>query len=236
MVTPVEITEHVQGTFEIPGRGRVVVLNQPSPPIVIGERVRYERSTYEVIGVESHAIPDGAKPGQKVGLLLTMRSRAVTIIEFLEARIADDEQAARSAAGGAAPTWMVVPQAHRSNQSGIIAATNPERDDITDGWIYEPVVHDEGEPTEDEASHIARWDPARVLADCAARLKLLALHNLVTDWTNRDRQAEGCDHCRTPGLDGDDYIDPGPCPTLLILASAYQGHPDCDPSWAFNPT
>ena len=95
----------------------------------------------------------------------------VTITEFLEARIAEDEQAARNASPG---PW---------SYSSI--------DSIGGGTIYDATVAIAGvqwdnEPVDSRirrarpdwqadatGSHIARHDPARALAECAAKRAII---------------------------------------------------------------
>ncbi len=61
--------------------------------------------------------------------------------------------------------------------------------------------------------HIARHDPARVLAECAAKRAVVALA-----WAYGD----GPEHPRTLALAAD---------TLRHLATAYADHPDYDERW-----
>ncbi|HYS35674.1 MAG TPA: DUF6221 family protein [Pseudonocardiaceae bacterium] len=71
------------------------------------------------------------------------KERHAVLAEFLLERIAEDEEEARRISG---QHWW--------------AADHP-----ADSWAVAsddgPVVYNEGAPTEPEAAHIARWDPAR---------------------------------------------------------------------------
>lgn len=58
--------------------------------------------------------------------------------------------------------------------------------------------------------------PARVLAEVAAKRRIVQLHVSGEAW---------CDHCAGPG-DIDDS-----CPTLRALASVYADHPDYRQEW-----
>lgn len=68
------------------------------------------------------------------------------------------------------------------------------------------------------------YDPARVLAECAARRRIVELHKNT-----------GIDHCEVCADDGPWY-DRGmlayPCPTLLALAQPYAGEPGWRDEWA----
>lgn len=71
----------------------------------------------------------------------------------------------------------------------------------------------------DVSDHIARYDPARVLADCAAKRAIVELHR-PSDERNR-----WCDYCK--GTDHAEY----PCETSRILAAVYADHPAYDEAW-----
>jgi len=72
---------------------------------------------------------------------------------------------------------------------------------------------------EDEEVAQARHDPARVLAECEAKRRIVGLHERRPDWPD-------CQEC------GDrDYQKPWPCSTLRLLALPYSDHPDYRPEW-----
>lgn len=62
--------------------------------------------------------------------------------------------------------------------------------------------------------HIERWDPARVLAECEAKRRIVEEHPPFL---------RHCDTCHE--LDGPDV---SPCLTLRVLAAVYSDHPDYD--------
>lgn len=82
--------------------------------------------------------------------------------------------------------------------------------------------------------HIVRYDPARVLADLAAKQGMLALHRPERDLRIRDgRYVEDppkCSICFQP-YPKRGSAEPWPCPTLRYLAAPYVAHPDYDPAW-----
>lgn len=87
------------------------------------------------------------------------------IVEFLRARLDEDEQVARAAAdakGGAA--WYV-------SRGGC--------GDI-DIWVEQHLSEDDDDETE-VSLHVRRHDPARVLREVAAKRRLMALHRVGTD-------------------------------------------------------
>ncbi|HEY9449871.1 MAG TPA: DUF6221 family protein [Gemmatimonadaceae bacterium] len=88
------------------------------------------------------------------------------------------------------------------------------------GYVYDgglqPVVYDESAPSPEEAEHIARHDPARVLRDIEARRELLRVaeraHDYHQTFTNGFASA----------LEG----------TLRLFALAYADHPGYRSEWA----
>lgn len=129
------------------------------------------------------------------------------LVAFLEAGIAEDEATARACPAG--KTWTQV---------------DPERSPgRIEDEIGDPVVYDEGAPSVEEAAHIARHDPARVLREVEAKRKILALHTIryVGTWPV-------CAHCRPvdPEFTDDLTSEPWPCRTLRLLAQVYSDHPD----------
>ena len=123
-------------------------------------------------------------------------------MEFVTARIAEDEDVAKRAAFGWGGEWSA---AERS----VFGPTDAE-----DDWS---VVHADGKldmvqsEDGDVCGHIARWDPARVLAEIEAKRRIvLAYIQCPSDMEERD-----------DGLSG----------AVSALASAWSTHPDYDPGW-----
>jgi pyrimidine deaminase RibD-like protein len=104
----------------------------------------------------------------------------MTITEFLTARLDEDEAAARDVLENGLVSWDEARQ----------------------------ILYRAGWHAERAEAHIARHDPARVLADVAAKRAIVALHP--------------CDDC---GMGND------PCSTLRLLAQPYAEHPDYDEEW-----
>lgn len=156
------------------------------------------------------------------------------LTEFLLARLAEDEQVARAGADC------------RSHGRGRTVAGSP--------WIAVGslllAIQDDGSHSEiaevveyglDPAlDHIARWDPARVLAEVQATRQIIAEHELVPgESAYRGRPAatpsdpRGCNVCMEhDGI----VIAGGPCTTLLLLALPYAGHPDYQCEWSATVT
>lgn len=85
------------------------------------------------------------------------------------------------------------------------------------------VVYDEGAPTDGQALHIARWDPARVLAETKAKRAVIDEHPIDTELS---AYAQACGTGKTFGCvlchDWDGVTKgEGYCKTLLLLAQPY---------------
>lgn len=155
-----------------------------------------------------------------------------TLLEFIEARLTEDERDARAAHEG---PWRVADVTDYGSASvngpdamqdgGYDPATGHRRQVIRPIVVIPPDV-DYG-PSVDlpDAAHIVRHDPARVLREVEAKRRTLARHH-------RDPRGD-CVGC---GWSGD--LDEGrteadeECPELLDMASVWSDHPDYDHSWS----
>lgn len=140
----------------------------------------------------------------------------MTLTEFLLARIAEDEAAARSATQG---QWVRYGDGRFYDYTvGLTPAFVPwpqTGGNRSPGRDYSAEIV--GGVQEADGTHIARWDPARVLAECEAKRLIVGLH-----WTNDPTgPAPICDLC----------LYKPPCETVLSLALPYADHPDYDESW-----
>ncbi|OLT24379.1 hypothetical protein BJF79_13635 [Actinomadura sp. CNU-125] len=75
------------------------------------------------------------------------------------------------------------------------------------------ISSDRADFTEEELTHFARFDPARVLAEVEAKRQIVDIH-------------EGLHSCGAA-----DYDNADPCPTLQLLAQVYAGHPSYRKEW-----
>jgi hypothetical protein len=158
----------------------------------------------------------------------------MTITEFLLARIAEDKEVARAATQGRwfwsdpdtndfpqgsvsleadQGAWNICPyfcvwsggeNTHRG-EPGKPGHEHRAVEAVVDAWGYDAWGI---QVSDANAAHIARWDPARVLAECEAKRLLL--------------QREPCDDTGV----GDD-----PCHHLRALAVPYADHPDYREEW-----
>ena len=96
------------------------------------------------------------------------------------------------------------------------------------------------EASPDELEHIARHDPARVLADCAAVRAVVGLHRhepkgpgpvLYDGSRDSNEGVFGCAICSRMDDDPGWHLTGGWCDTLLALAQPFAGHDDFKAEW-----
>lgn len=88
------------------------------------------------------------------------------VVEFLLARIAEDEADAGKATPGHWKLWAMQVLADTGGNNEYSEATP----------VADTHSVDQGSLRTFNANHIARWNPARVLAECEAKRLRLALH------------------------------------------------------------
>jgi Family of unknown function (DUF6221) len=130
------------------------------------------------------------------------------ITAFLGARLDEDERAAKAAClQRRSLAWSVDPEEWAAG----VGVKDGEGKSVA-------VAHGTY-----RAEHIARHDPARVLADVAAKRAIVALHD------DEGGAHECVGHDSAWGTVTDYERD---CRTLRLLAAPYADHPDFDPAWA----
>lgn len=82
----------------------------------------------------------------------------------------------------------------------------------------EPATGPAGEAAPSEAT--ATWDPARVLAECEAKRRILSLH---VAWSPG--------WCKTCNVPGNLLGSPHGCPTVRVLAATYASRPGYCAEW-----
>lgn len=144
-------------------------------------------------------------------------STTAELVAFLLARIAEDEAVAREAAADRAPTWR------QATDPGVV------HDDPAGGVVVdmdeafpEIVVYDEGRPSIAEAAHIALHDPARVLAECEAKRRIVETYH---DHLENGQSSTGFHDC------GDDCTGGAMIWTLRLLALPYAAHEGFREEW-----
>lgn len=130
----------------------------------------------------------------------------VTLADFLLARIGEDEAVARAAGG---PPWemMTWPKGYT-----VLVAARAIRDDkLRLGHLGHVASVEHAWDVE----HIARHDPARVLAECEAKRRIVEVF---------------APHVGGP-TDRHDFGQYAGRQTLGALAGIYADHPDFDEAW-----
>ena len=133
------------------------------------------------------------------------------LIEFLRARLNEDERAAVWAMQG---PWRL----HRIPADSAWQITG------TSGTHSVARIPDSGQ-NEGTVRHIALHDPARVLREVEAKRAIVERHQLGS-WHSHvlDADVKTCRACGTPDEDW-------PCPDLRLLALPYSDHPDYREDW-----
>lgn len=152
----------------------------------------------------------------------------VDLADFLLARIAEDEALARAAAAD------VITMGRSDGETWH--ARDYEHEGIgVNGWPDEGKSYGERTPVTDQ---ITAWSPARVLAECEAKRRIVGAHpltSLVVPVHTGPQPEVGCETCHTvtaASVTDPDYVEAlGPCETLLALALPYADHPDYDEAW-----
>lgn len=146
------------------------------------------------------------------------------LTDFLLARIAEDEEVARTASP--AP-WLYttvesVGGGALYDKTRTIGSLHYEQPNEHDGRIVRHLLEHEADAN---GAHIARHDPARVLAECEAKRRIVAAHPVVQHGTD-GRGPEDEWECRKC------YEYPASwCTTLRALALPYADHPDYREEW-----
>lgn len=135
------------------------------------------------------------------------------LVEFLRARLDEDEQTARAAV--AAP-WT-------ADSGSVFGGEPPNQGDFGEVHIL-PAASNEYDPDEATAAHIARHDPRRVLAEVDAKRQIIREHQKLPLRLT----------CKTCVSWIDNEIPERriyPCHTLRLLALPYASHKDYREEW-----
>lgn len=142
------------------------------------------------------------------------------IVEFLTARLDEDEQLAHAACGfhdfkpyGASKskvyTWWLRAEPGAGEPEDILRRRS--------GQVVAVIRY------LDAAAHIARHDPARVLREVAAKRRVLERH-----YADDDGSCVGCHFANDETRWAEDIEE---CPELRDMASVYDDHPDYEQAW-----
>lgn len=93
-------------------------------------------------------------------------------------------------------------------------------------WISVGKIEDSGMDTAD-GEHVARWSPARVLAECEAKRRIVDWVAPVTGTERVPTDRRGV-YDRRPVR----HVNEDAEGLLRLLAAPYADHPDYDPAWS----
>jgi uncharacterized protein DUF6221 len=145
------------------------------------------------------------------------------LVDFLRARLDEDERVAQQASAG---PWSYDPGKQWHAPPSALGVSSPGEEYVNGGTADDPLCIAATGPADlpaamADAQFIARWNPARVLAEVAAKRAILAALAL------REDQADG------PGtlaaVTGSHAV--GLRIAVAALAQPYADHPDFDPAW-----
>ena len=171
--------------------------------------------------VRWHWMPDN--PGESLVMSYPIHdSRRETVTDDLAAwlleQIAEDERAAREVSS---PAPWVVDDQQRDDRAIYGAARGAT-------VAYDPSGDEESRR---DFAHIVRWDPARVLAECDAKRRIVERHSHTTEviWRDRSQDFEVCDECGSGAAN--QGCTPWPCDTLKLLALSNADRPGYREEW-----
>lgn len=129
----------------------------------------------------------------------------MTLTDFLLVRIAEDEELARACQDEVG--------SHRAGED-FDDGSGPADLDAFPSYPW-------GSGEKELGFMAGPGQPARVLAECAAKRRIVEAHHWEEEWENGVRFASDCEDC---------WQSP-PCHTLRALASVYADHPDYRVEW-----
>jgi len=147
---------------------------------------------------------------------MTTKGEEMNITEFLEARIAEDELMARNASPGPWSFSDIESIGGGTIYDPTVAIAHVEWDtEHVDSRIRRTRPREQADAT---GSHIARHNPARVLAECAAKRVILGTYMAVAANKNVEGSVQW-------------YEEKALRTSVDTLATVYKDHPDYQQEW-----
>ena len=153
----------------------------------------------------------------------------MTLVEFLAARLDEDERIARAATQGPwrynpRKEWLSPPLSELRRQ-GVPVGGEEFVGAGSDATVGVAATGPSDDPQSmADAAYIARHDPPHVLAQVKGDRLIVELHTPLAAGSEY-----GCPKCWEGVEDGEPAESP--CLTLRALALPYADHPDYDPAW-----
>jgi hypothetical protein len=141
------------------------------------------------------------------------------LVDFINARLDEDEQAARAVVSSHEREPRLVPCVAAADWSHRYDSDDYGGTEVADGagHVIVPMSYESGAL---QRIHIARHDPARVLAEVDAKRRIIAEHQASAEFMNRPENRH-IPAGETHGL----YT------ALKMLALPYDQHPDYQEQW-----
>lgn len=136
-------------------------------------------------------------------------SDASDLVEWLRAQFDEDEGVAGAAVGVVYRNYTALADQWTWRGGGGSGVPFDLKEALNVGEWMEPVVQ-----------HIARWDPARALAEVETKRRLVDLHG------HADGYCQNCHADRGYNPEGTSF-----CSTLRLLALPYANRPGYDETW-----
>ncbi|MFD7661098.1 DUF6221 family protein [Streptomyces sp. NPDC059788] len=138
------------------------------------------------------------------------------LTQFLRDRLGEDEAAARATTE------------RQPYDEWDAAGAGDDSDSRLSHWEVVKIARPHATPAAKSVSeHIARHDPARVLAEVDAKRRLLVVHAKSSSYDGCVICDDGNDSCGCMGGAHWEY----PCDTVKLLALSYADHPDYRQEW-----
>lgn len=166
------------------------------------------------------------------------------IVEFIEAQLAIDEQLALATTPVPVPgRWKAARDKHADADALLALVQGDEADDPGyEGYSYNHQIIVHGADWQDEVEanlrHIARWDPARILAVVAFMRRIVELHTTgvyrTYDCSNGDHIQEWqCERAKEPYTEHRycEVCGDSECVEVPMLAGIWAGRPGFKPEW-----
>ncbi|MGW9299610.1 DUF6221 family protein [Streptomyces cyaneofuscatus] len=142
------------------------------------------------------------------------------LVAFVKARLDDDAQVAREACHDLSGEWTT------QDTYPVAVVEDPESGDA----FAKAVAFDEGSPSEQQAAHIARQDPARTLREVEAKRQLVGIFEIAV----RNEALPHPEHIQgvyPPAVFISGYRAALEY-TLRCFAALHADHPDYQADWA----
>lgn len=144
----------------------------------------------------------------------------VTLVEFLLARLNEDQQIAKAATPGQWEIWDGSRERWDGDPAGKWGYAEVFVGTTEQAVTYHPDTgHPSGSVSTEDATHITRHDPARVLAEVEAKRAIVDVYAL------NERNDDGEDYEYASGW------AQGLGEAVRHMATVYSDHPDYDESW-----